>query len=607
MADRLVRLAKLTYVPSVQEVIASPARCWTLRESEPTYWTDPRTGKWRVSGYVNRWVTYCVPAVEGVAGREAQLKQTDTPGWTAGAKSASAVAGDVVGAFSFSPMLAGAVCGIAGSGAPVGSFAAIEHGFYCIGDGYIQVVERGVAIAASPYRIIDYPRMTVTRAGGYVTYAVDDWQLVRPALFVGVASLFAVLYAASDYIDSPSFGALVTVPVQASWDWDVRLDDRALSLHIPWGWRTARSIPVPWDWAVEASTELLNSVSASVPWDVNVYVGVNNGYATLPIDMAMRAGDVPRVWGGGEVADLVLTARAGFTDVEVVGASIVLPFELRGSATKAGGCVGTLVVDMDMVGAGPEGYSRAVLDIDMDGFGISMFEPEGTGMAFTSLQVGDSWILDPVIYGAFSEVLNIGTSVDFLVVIDGALAEVLALQDGMSASAIILAMIQSGMCFSDNASHVISEVAQFATNVTSGAVSFYTGFDFIQFARVGQKTYGLRPDGLYEIGQSDQLLDACVEFAADPAGTMAKKRVAAVMVGADTDGQVYVRTENDEGQFVTYATINRGEVYRADIGRGYAARYWKFRLELVEASHAVLDDIEWVSGGMARRTQGKRR
>lgn len=75
-----------------------------------------------------------------------------------------------------------------------------------------------------------------------------------------------------------------------------------------------------------------------------------------------------------------------------------------------------------------------------------------------------------------------------------------------------------------------------------------------------------------------------------------------VFLGLSTYGQVFLRMTDDQNREVTYRAVQRGSEYRSNLQRGLSSRFWRMRLELVDASYADLDNVEWVTGATGRRT-----
>jgi hypothetical protein len=53
---------------------------------------------------------------------------------------------------------------------------------------------------------------------------------------------------------------------------------------------------------------------------------------------------------------------------------------------------------------------------------------------------------------------------------------------------------------------------------------------------------------------------------------------------------------------MVYRAYQRRSEYRADMQRGRASRFWRLRLEIVDATFLEVDNIEWVVTPSGRRS-----
>ncbi|MFM9458754.1 hypothetical protein, partial [Streptomyces europaeiscabiei] len=75
-------------------------------------------------------------------------------------------------------------------------------------------------------------------------------------------------------------------------------------------------------------------------------------------------------------------------------------------------------------------------------------------------------------------------------------------------------------------------------------------------------------------------------------GTNQQKRMAMAYVGVRTDGEVYLRFSTD-GIDRVYRIMTRGDIGRAVLAKGVSARQWNVQLELVDATYATVDSMEF--------------
>lgn len=182
--------------------------------------------------------------------------------------------------------------------------------------------------------------------------------------------------------------------------------------------------------------------------------------------------------------------------------------------------------------------------------------------------------------------------------------EMVGLEDTLTLGGIIELIMRERISIASNTGQARDDVLQYAVNAVSGALSRYSGFGFTQFATCSGDTYAIKGDGLYVLqGDTDdgELLTASVDFGATDFGTAQSKRMSSVFAGVTTDGVVYLRVTDDSGYERLYRTITGVNEHRALTAKGLAARHWRVRLELVDASFADLDNMEFEIGVGRRR------
>src|SRR5690606_9212591 len=159
-----------------------------------------------------------------------------------------------------------------------------------------------------------------------------------------------------------------------------------------------------------------------------------------------------------------------------------------------------------------------------------------------ALGVGDWYMTDPVLYAALNDTLDIGDTIDLLLALDAGLVEYLIADGEVDATQVLQALLASGIQFTDNINSVRSAVLQYATNLRTGAVGRYEGFDFLGFSKVGMQTFGWKRDGLYRLGYAEDTgeeIQAMIDFAAEDFDTTHRKSIRALFFGVDTDGALY--------------------------------------------------------------------
>jgi hypothetical protein len=305
-------------------------------------------------------------------------------------------------------------------------------------------------------------------------------------------------------------------------------------------------------------------------------------------------------------AEPIISAAAGFINVETAGVVVVIPTIMQGVGVSVG--VGAINVDTPINAklSDPE-YSYMAGDVaSVVASGVEYDEAAGTTTAAELVVPLDFYTFEPSIFATYTDTVQVGDTIDVLIAIDAALADYLALSDSTSVALVIEALVSAGIRFTDNASLAQRYVLQYATDVMTGAVTRFQGFDFSGFVYTGERTYGWKKDGLFLVdGYQDagQPISALVEFAANDLGNMDRKSLDAIYFGVDTDGQMYVRLTDDYGYENQYRVVSRNNDYRAVPARGLASRFWRAQLQIVDASMVELNHIEWVSGTSGRRTK----
>ncbi len=612
MAHRLTKEAITTYVPAVREVVGTPAYTTVTYQREAvTRWigadTTPRLPP-STNGYAGvalpirdpgRPVTTYVdvpvytfhPAVIAVPGRDAATITDSQLGWNAGAQSVDTLAGDFVVRCKVDAGAVGVLVGIQPVGGVVASFNAIEHGVLISRAQNPAAVERGgiktVGEAASgPLQIV------IERVAGQVRLLAGDvLAYVSPTLSEGDMVLSSVMYAGADYVDDPEFGSVAALESSGDWGWGEGFDLPLLRASSGWGWGGSAYL--------------------------------NDGYALMSIDMGMQAiGDdyASMVWVMSEPALLA----SSLNDANLAVAVVDLPLTMAafGVAVEVGSMVASIGLTMR---SGDYDYGEASLAIDSPSvFALSTEALAGEETVTDALIVGDFYFVDPVAYATLVNSFSVGSSFDLLLKINIDLADHLVLNEDTDLGLIILALLENRIGLADTSVRNSRDVSEYidavtglaglydftgstySTNITTGAVTRYAGFDFAGFCKAGMDTYAYRKDGLYLIGgetDSGDFIGTRADFPADDFGTAQGKRVGNIFMGLATDGQVYVRTTEDSGQEMTYRAYHRRSEHRADMQRGRDSRFWRLRLEVVEGSHAELDNVEWVLTQTGRRSK----
>lgn len=216
-------------------------------------------------------------------------------------------------------------------------------------------------------------------------------------------------------------------------------------------------------------------------------------------------------------------------------------------------------------------------------------------------------------------ILSISFSSGFAVLGELATNEVLtvemqgALAAGMSTTMQTLHSlnIQSGIGFASSNSSDAYVAGQrsataWVTNLDTGAVSMYAGFDFDRMYELDGKYYGVRDTSTYLLdGNTDNgaPIDAFVAFGKQNFGTSALKHVPNFYAGVSSTGVLLLRVSTGAETY-TYTprrTDPYSKVQRYDLGKGLRANYYEFELFSQAGCDFELDTVEFLALPTGRR------
>lgn len=572
MTNRLTKRSVVTYTPTIPAVVGRPAYCTTQTQVvlEPVYKSIPSftgldtandsalidpTNSTRTSSQLSSYtlvpktkqVTVCYPAVLAVKGQDAATVVDNQPGWNAGAKSAKNFQADGVARFSFPPDPAAAViCGLASS-ATVGEFAGIRHGLYTDGRS-IRVVELGVFTHTFSIGSQSTPTLAIARVGSQVLYQAGSETYASALSSTGAQSLYAALYSAGDYVDTPSIGDAVRV-------------------------------------------------TSSEPAGVSGYARESTGSATA---RSLQSYDGDGISGSAYAQDS--SAEADPPVLVTSRVETVLPFaeSALGNKIMAGAGVGTL----DFEGyASDTPYATARGTLDLREQAVSTGADPLTENFFEVLAGRSYAASDFGIFATVTERLSLADHVDVGIFISATIFEHLNLLTSASFAALISASVTDRLILTDRQT-TYTRALQYATNLVTGAVTRYENFGFTGYARTIGSSYGVKPDGLYRIGgDSDDgdAISAAVDFAATSFGSNERKGLQVLYFGVATDGQVFGRLVEDNGTERTYRVVQYQDTAKLVPAQRPTSRFWRLRLEVADASYFDLDSIDWFVVSANRR------
>lgn len=239
--------------------------------------------------------------------------------------------------------------------------------------------------------------------------------------------------------------------------------------------------------------------------------------------------------------------------------------------------------------------------------------PTYTGAIVDTLQLTDAYGTNPEqVFAGIADTLQLAVQISGVMGFYAAFMDRLVIFSDGSAVFPVSASMADTLLISDGGARgvydpyeAINNPSQFSIDISTGAVSIYDGYDFNGYARVGQDLYGYREDGVYLIGggsDNGEPINSGIDMGVLTLGSSAAKRVLAVYMGIDTDGEVYVRALAADAEH-TYKVIKQGPVMRAVLAKGVKARAWGLKFNIEGASYVDLDLIEVETGISSRRAK----
>lgn len=554
--------------------------------------------------------TTCYPEQPAVQGSPARLVVSLEPGWNASASSRLRLAGDFVFSFDVCPHPIGVVIGIASPNSDT-RFDTAEHAYYLRGD-QVNVIERGEVVASCPFSPGDRLRLNISRVGQAVVYSTEGWFYVSGLASVGDKVGDALLYSAGDYVDNPVISVAVSCSARGRIGTSTRVRETA-SARGRVGYKASMR-KVRGKVGVRGSAFALLDTTASARGRVGTRgqarPSTNEGQVTLP-GLVLFASDRPTGTGNLTLPRLAVTGDAGFALPDIAVGMLAIPAPMLSGVVLVGsnGQGDFALPGLQAIGADyTYGIGRVDLPPIMAAGRERAYDPDGEYM-LELVYLQEALTTDAVAYVAWREVVGVGFDLLVSVFIEDAMYEGLVVGDRMSQTQIMYEALRSAVSIHNSGSLVDEVVLQYATNIVTGAATRFDGFAFSGFFNDGLDSYAYDENGVYRIvdgaGDDGEPLAAAIDFAAAGADSSWEKMLTAAYFGIATDGQVYARVSTQDGREKVYkATPGRGH-HRAVPAKGITARYWNIRLELVDATYADLDSVEWDIPVSRRRLHSK--
>lgn len=595
-------------------------------------WLVPSTGGSGYPGGSSRPIystkTICHPLIPGVPGVTGRVDSSANNGWNAGARSIAEV--PVGGYFqaSVGPSPNAVIIGLS-AGEYIYDYSYPTHAIVVRPTG-VTPIENGVDVGGE---VSATGLIRLERGESSVTYYVGDQVIYKSETGIdGLAYGHAILYTVQDYLEDPVISTFFVssgvseIVLLSSLDQTPRgvsvfsmetdalavldgvMSSRGTSyMKIATGARTNITRVS----SGISETALTSSIVGYGTFSSGGDYASGISYVSARVATVGAAGDKSVSKAAGYFSSPVLEARMNRPEIEVYDTVGVFPFPL-GAGHVQNGSVVSGVGELAAIGkASSDSYfggSKPAATV----YVLSAWEayqPDDQMDGGEILISIDSFTLQSIVLFALHEGLGISDALDIYLVIDLAMHERLAVSGSMSFLSTLKLLINESVNLGDSAGASRREALQYAVNSITGALSTYQNFEFNQFATVAGRTYAYNAFGLYELGYGSDhgdSISASIDFGASDYGTAQGKRLSSVYAGIATDGEVYIRVAADGGEELIYRAVECGNEARAVTAKGVVARHWRIRLELADASHADLDNIEVDVGVSQRRLRGRR-
>jgi len=570
----------------------------------------------------------CYPAIEGQAGSPARIDAFANLGWNAGARSLAQVP---VGSYFDATLPAdplGVLIGLS-DGAFDHSYSHASHALVVRPSG-ITPVENGVDVGSE---VAGGSVVRVARSESGVRMFVDGVLVHDSAnALSGPAYVDATLYSLSDFVDGPVIGqyfetggtasmalvgefapiagGIASISLEASVvalldgvartggvaSMDLRSDAQAHAVY---------TLNTPAETLLQSELAGFTALGPSTRQSLGVSVAFGN-LAMSGKALSGVADVYGVIMGSGNFSRPVLSARISRPEAQVSQAVGVFPFPLLTANILSGGVM-SAYGSMAMKGQSSEGDyfgGTSAAATVYEGRGWWSYLPANQLDGNDLLISLDTLSLSTIVLFVLHEGIDLGDSLDLYLIINMELVESMGVGSTAGLTSIVQMAINERMAINTNAGAARREALQYAVNSITGALSTYQNFGFKQFARSGGVTYAITDTGLYRLdGDTDNgdTLNAVIDFGASDYGTAQSKRISSIYAGIATDGCVYLRVTGDDGEEAVYRASGTENEQRARTAKGLAARHWRVRLELCDASYADLDNIEVEIGVSQRR------
>lgn len=577
----------------------------------------------------------CDPPKAGQPGTPGRFVDVDGgPDWNSSAHSIIAVPGDAYAEFD-----------VAVSGAIAIGFSVTDTGSHLsdIRDG-VLLTRTGVNLIAKVIKdgtpgvtigsFTTVPRFRLQRANGKFSVSAGGTGLYETTTTVSEpVYLDAMLYTSSDYVANPELGAATypEYPAGAVLPYPWLQNTVWAAVGFTGGFSLAASVAGSLGFSGAATTAVDGKVvtqaigsigftsavttqstesvsaAASIGFTGDASALADDVYGTIVLPaFRMTAAESDYAFAALTLPAFSFTAYSNAAQIFLNGAELSLaPFVMSGVGRTGEIMKASLALPSLTMVASEGDYGMGAVKLPAfqmfadDGFGLPNYYGWNENMRITS-----AILPDPTLIASFYENLDLSENFSLAIVLEGAWVDSLLMDEATTVSAILSAMIESGVNLSSATQMPNPEFATYAFNSMTGAATRYDAFDFLGYTRVDGDTYAIRSDGLYRLraGDDDGVpRSALVDFGSMAFGTSLKKNIETMFLGLDTDGTVYAQLSKDDGGYTTYRVVQGRPTMRVHTGRGATAREWALRLEVVDATTVDLSEVEFQIGVSTRR------
>lgn len=572
--------------------------------------------------------TVCYPEVAGVAGVAPKIIKSANNGWNSGARSASYIP-------------EGSYVKVDIPSDPIGVLFGLSDGQFShtYGSSRFALVARpsGITPIENGQNVYyEQPlsgTLIIARSEGMVRMIINGEIIYSsPNEMRGDMYAISLLYASSDYVTSPFKGSYHELAVVSEFESESFIDHRngsvclftvendaiatlngvaMLSVNSRFTVQNIAQGLVTYKPKVTTGISVVNNLAGYGYFGKNGNITSGINYASGKASFAGYASYSGHAKSHGSFSRPVLNARANKPEVEVIEASGIYPAPifsghlLSGVVLESQGFVSFKGKASDAAYFGGKAPAATINRLVAWQSYLGDDQLDGSEMVISI----DQFRLETNALFILHEGIGVSDTVDFYLIINIEAYDGIAVNGSVSLSSIIELAISERVAISGSSSVARKEALQYAVNAVTGALSTYRNFGFKQFATVRGETYAITDSGLYKLtGDTDNgdLLNASIDFGASDFGTSQLKRVSSVYAGVNTNGDVYIRMTADEGQERIYKAITEPNECRVKTAKGLAARHWRVRLELTDASYADIDNLEIEVGVSQRRLRGSR-